>query len=92
MEEYGRSEQWITVRDIRTHFRLAESNGPAISGFLKRIHHGSFFSCRYKVTRIEKFRDAIPPYRLIKKYYVQERPVQRSHRAADAKEFVLESR
>ena len=86
MEDSGLSEQWITVKDIRTHFKLAESNGPAISGFLKRIHHGSFFSCRYKVARIEKFRDPILPHRLIRKYFVQERPVQRNHQAAVAKE------
>jgi hypothetical protein len=81
-EDSGRSGQWITVKDIRTHFQLAESNGPAISGFLSKIHHGSFFSCRYKVARIEKFRDTAPPYRIIRKYFVEERPVQRNHRAA----------
>lgn len=88
MEDSGRSEQWITVQNIRTHFQLAESNGPAISGFLSKIHYGPFFSCRYKVVRIEKFRDTIPPYRIIKKYLVQERPAQRRHQDSAAKEFV----
>jgi hypothetical protein len=88
MADSGRSEQWITVKDIRTHFQLAETNGPAISGFLSKIHNGPFFSCRYKVARIEKFRDTTPPYRIIKRYFVQERPVQRNHQATDAKEFV----
>jgi hypothetical protein len=77
MADSGRSEQWITVKDIRTYFQLAETNGPAISGFLSKIHTGPFFSCRYKVTRVEKFRDTTPPYRIIRKYLVQERPVQR---------------
>jgi len=79
MEESGVSEQWITVQDIRTHFHLDTSRGPAISGFLGKIHHGSFFSYRYKVARIEKYRDTIPPYRLIKRYLVQKRPVWRDH-------------
>ena len=88
MEDSGQSELWITVQDIRTYFQLPESNGPAISGFLSKIHHGSFFSCRYKVARIKKIRDTIPPYRSIKKYLVKERPVQRSHQTTDDKEFV----
>jgi len=75
MEDSGRSEQWITVQEIRTYFQLAESDGPAISGFLSKIHHGPFMSCRYKVARMEKFQDTTPPYRIIKKYLVQERRV-----------------
>ncbi|WML67026.1 MAG: hypothetical protein METHP_00500 [Methanoregula sp. SKADARSKE-2] len=86
MESSGRSKQWITVKDIRTRFQLAESNGPAISGFLSKIHHGSFFSCRYKVARIEKFRDTAPPHRLIRKYFVEERPARKKHRAAGVEE------
>jgi hypothetical protein len=80
MEDSGQSEQWITVKDIRMHFQLAETDGPAISGFLSKIHNGPFFSCRYKVTRIEKFQDTAPPYRIIKRYLVGERPLQRMHR------------
>ncbi len=87
MENSGRPEQWITVQDIRTYFQLAESDGPAISGFLSKIHHGPFVSCRYKVARMEKFRDTIPPYRIIKKYLVQKRPVQKNIQATDTKEF-----
>jgi hypothetical protein len=86
MEDSGRSEQWITVQEIRTYFHLAESDGPAISGFLKKIHDGPFFSCRYKVARMEKFQDTTPPYRIIKKYFVQERPVPRSHQVIYPKE------
>ena len=88
MDNSGRSEQWITVQDIRVYFQLAESDGPAISGFLRKIHHGPFFTCRYKVARIEKFRDTTPPYRIIKKYLVHERPAQRSYQVTDAKECI----
>ena len=82
MEDSCRSEQWITVQEIRTYFHMAESDGPAISGFLRKIHHGAFFSCRYKVALIEKFQDTVPPYRIIRKYLVQERPVQRKRQAS----------
>jgi hypothetical protein len=73
MEDTGRPEHWLTVKDLRTHFHLDESTGPAIAGFLGKIHHGSCFACRYRVQRIEKFRDAVPPYRIIKRYLVQKR-------------------
>jgi hypothetical protein len=39
MEASGSSEQWITVREIRSHFDLDDSAGPVISGFLQRIHY-----------------------------------------------------
>jgi len=82
MADSGCSEQWIAVKDIRLYFHLAESDGPAISGFLSKIHHGSFLSCRYKVARIEKSRDTEHPYRVARKYLVTERPVRRCSRAA----------
>ncbi len=77
MKAEGTAECWVTVRELRTFFRLEESAGPAISGFLQRIHHGPFSACRYRVTRMEKFRDRAPPYRIIKKYLVQARPAPR---------------
>jgi hypothetical protein len=44
MEASGSSEQWVTVRELRSHFDLDDSAGPAISGFLQRINYGHFFS------------------------------------------------
>jgi len=79
IEDSGRPEQWITVQEIRTYFHLPESDGPAISGFLRKIHHGPFVSFRYKVSRMEKFQDSRPPYRIIRRYLVCERPVTRGH-------------
>jgi len=76
MAATGSPERWVTVREIRAFFNLDESTGPAFSGFLQRSHYGAFFSCRYKVTRMEKFRDTAPPYRIIRRYFVQERPGQ----------------
>jgi len=49
-------------------------------GFLQKIFQGPFFSCRYKVTRIEKFEDTVPPYRIICRYLVGERPMHRRMR------------
>jgi hypothetical protein len=84
MEAAESAECWVTVREIRSFFQIDESAGPAISGFLQRIHHGPFSSCRYRVARMEKFRDPAPPYRIIKKYLVQVRPDPRDHRSANA--------
>jgi hypothetical protein len=75
MEASGSTACWVTVRDIRAHFNLDESIAPALSGFLQKIYQGPYFTCQYKVTRIEKFQDSIPPYRTISKYLVQQRPV-----------------
>jgi hypothetical protein len=79
MKAVGSTECWVTVRELRSFSGWEESAGPAISGFLQKIHHGPFFTCRYKVARMEKFRDTTPPYRIIRKYLVRERPEQRSH-------------
>ena len=83
MEESASTRCWVTVRDIRAHFNLEESAGQALSGFLHKISHGPFFSCRYKVTRIEKFEDTVPPYRIICRYFVEERPSQRRKRESE---------
>ncbi|MDD1689619.1 MAG: hypothetical protein LUQ66_03060 [Methanoregula sp.] len=84
MEATGSAERWVTVRELRSFFQMEESAGPAFSGFLQKIHHGPFVSCPYKVARMEKFRDTTPPYRIIKKYLVQVRPVQAKHQVSGA--------
>ncbi len=79
MKERGYTERWITVQEIHARFQQDSPSGQAISGFLGRSHNGAFAACRYKVVRIEKFHNAIPPYRVIKRYLVQERPVRQTH-------------
>jgi hypothetical protein len=79
MNEKGYAECWITVQEIRARFKMECPSGQAISGFLGRNHNGAFAACRYRVTRIEKFRDTIPPYRIIRRYLVQERPARPDH-------------
>jgi hypothetical protein len=77
MEECGRSEQWITVYDFRTYFHLEEFTAPTISGFLRRLHHNTRFSCRYRVEKIEEVKVSIPQSRMIKRYLVRKRTTGR---------------
>lgn len=92
MKAAGVPERWVTVSELRSFFQMDESAGPAFSGFLRKIHQGPFVACRYKVARIEKYQDTIPPYRIIRKYLVRERPAQRSRPVTAAQEIVRENR
>jgi hypothetical protein len=77
MEESGETQRWITVNEFRTYFDLDEFSAPAISGFLQRIYHGSFFSCPYRVERIEKVIVQKRQRRIVKRYLVIRRPSAR---------------
>ena len=77
MSRQGCSECWITVQEIRAGFPSLCLSGPAVAGFLHRCHTMAFPSCRYRVTRIEKIRDTVPPYRSVRRYLVQERQIAR---------------
>lgn len=70
----GDKDQWITVKDLRIFFHLDDSVSPQISGFLRRIYHGPFSSCQYRVSRIEKMMVDTPHQRMIKRYLVTRRP------------------
>lgn len=74
MDECGETERWITVSEIREYFDLDTLSGPAISGFLSKIHRGTFFSCPYRVERIERLVVDTPHQRTIKRYLVRRRP------------------
>lgn len=78
MEESGEAQRWVTVNEIRTYFGLDEFSAPPISGFLRRIYHGPFFSCPYRVERIENITVLDPHRRNIKRYLVVRRPVPRT--------------
>ena len=84
MEESGKTQHWVTVNEFRTYFDLDESSAPAISGFLRRIYHEPFFSCQYRVQRIEKVVVQNPQLRTIKRYLVTKRPQGRQKNPADA--------
>jgi hypothetical protein len=77
MEESGETQRWVTVNEIRTYFNLDEFSAPPISGFLQRIYHGPFFSCPYRVERIEKITVQKKQRRVVKRYLVTRRPQAR---------------
>jgi len=77
MEESGERQRWVTVNEIRTYFDLDEFSAPPISGFLQRIYHGPFFSCPYRVERIEKITLQKKQRRVVKRYLVTRRPPAR---------------
>lgn len=83
MEESGKTHRWVTVNEIRTHFNLDESSAPPISGFLRRIYHGPFFSFQYRVERIEKIVIQKPQHRIIRRYLVTKRSPAREKKPDD---------
>lgn len=80
MAQFGETEQWITVQEFRTYFHLDEMYASAISGFLRRIYHGPFFSCHYRVERMERIIIKLPQRRFIIRYRVKKRPEPRRKR------------
>jgi len=84
MEEKGETQRWVTVNEIRTYFNLDEFAAPPISGFLQRIYHGPFFSCPYRVDRIEKITVQKKQRRVVKRYLVTRRPPAREKKPEDA--------
>jgi hypothetical protein len=87
MENFGENQRWVTVNELRTHFNLDESSAPAIAGFLRRIYHGPFFSCPYRVERIEKVVTERPQRRIVRRYLVTKRPPtrKRTHEQSDTR-------
>jgi hypothetical protein len=85
MEESVDTQRWVTVNELRTYFNLDESSAPAITGFLRRIYHGSFFSCQYRVERIEKVTVEQPQHRIIRRYLVTRRPPARKSTPSQGK-------
>ena len=77
MESSGLSERWITVYGFRTRYQLDEDTAPVISGFLRRLHHNTLFSCQYRVEKIEKIRVSLPQPRIIQRYLIQKRSKRR---------------
>jgi hypothetical protein len=82
MKESGETQRWVTVNEIRTYFNLDEFSAPPISGFLQRIYHGAFFSCPYRVERIEKITVQKKQRRVVKRYLVTRRPQAREREPA----------
>jgi len=73
----------MTVYEFRTYFHLEELTAPIISGFLRKLHHTTLFTCQYRVEKIEPVKVNIPQPRMIKRYLVQKRPAGRKTRTSD---------
>jgi hypothetical protein len=74
MQSHGGAGLWVTVPEFRTYFALKERSSPAISGFFHRISQGPFFTCQYRVVRIEKLTVKTPNTRIINRYFITRRP------------------
>jgi hypothetical protein len=77
MRECDTAEHWITVQEFRTRMSLDKSSAHAIAGFLRRLHNNPTTTCRYTVARIENVKVDRPYRRIIRRYLIRERPVQR---------------
>ncbi|MDP3397043.1 MAG: hypothetical protein Q8S57_10330 [Methanoregula sp.] len=82
LEEYMQGHDgdglWVTVPEFRTFFAMDKHASPAISGFLKKLYQGPFFTCPYRVVRIEKMMVNTPHTRMIKRYFITLRPESRN--------------
>ena len=82
LEEYMRGHDgaglWVTVPEFRAFFAMDKHASPAISGFLKKLYQGPFFTCPYRVARIEKRMVNTPHTRMIKRYFITRRPEPRN--------------
>ncbi len=53
MEEQCADERWITVNEIRDHYRLSRYQSNTVSAFLRRLRFGPFGRFPFVVTRME---------------------------------------
>ncbi len=64
MQAQGSDEQWVTVQELRDRFGLTRYQCNTVSGFLRRLHAGTFGQCPYVVHRIDQaqgYRPNDPP-------------------------------
>jgi len=59
----------------------------ALSGFLRRLYNNRSVICRYTVVRIENVKVDYPYMRIIRRYLVREREVQRQALAITRNKF-----
>jgi hypothetical protein len=77
MSDCDDAEHWITVQEFRTRMSLDTSTAHAIAGFLQRLYNNPSVPYRYTVARIEDVQVDRPYHRIIRRYLIRERPVQR---------------
>lgn len=73
LEETGEFPRWVTVKDIRTRFRLEREWSSTVAGFLRRIENGPFISYPFMVVKSERIRDKTRSTGVIRRYLVQKR-------------------
>ena len=54
MQAQGSDERWVTVQELRDWFGLSRYQCNTVSGFLRRLHAGTFGKCPYIVLRIDQ--------------------------------------
>jgi hypothetical protein len=83
MQSQGDAGLWVTVPEFRTCFALSQRLSPAIAGFFHRISQGPFFSCPYRVAKIEKLTVKSPQKRIIKRYFITRRSTSENINSLD---------
>ena len=78
MQQHDSAGLWVTVPEFRTFFAMDKHASPKISGFFRRLYQGPFFTCPYRVARIEKMMVNTPHTRMIKRYFITIRPEPRN--------------
>jgi hypothetical protein len=53
MREQSADERWMTVQELRDRYSLTRYQCNTVSGFLRRLHTGTFGQCPFIVARIE---------------------------------------
>jgi hypothetical protein len=81
MREEGDGERWVTVQELRDRFGLTRYQGNTVSGFLRRLHAGTFGQCPYIVLRIDQVEGYRPGAPLKYRYLVKRRAVIIPHLA-----------
>lgn len=73
MQEQDPGERWVMVQELRDRFGLTRYQCNTVSGFLRRLHAGTFGRCPFIVLRIDLMERRIPSDPLICRYLVKRR-------------------
>jgi len=54
MQAEGPDDRWVTVHELRDSYGLSRYQCNTVSGFLRRLHAGTFGQCPYVVVRVDR--------------------------------------
>lgn len=54
MQAEGSDDRWVTVQELRNRYGLTRYQCNTVSGFLRRLHAGTFGQCPYVVVRVDQ--------------------------------------